>query len=99
LDTDIALDQDFSAVHLSTDIIEPIARALNADLFGIAHAQLKEIANFDAATRRLQVDLLDLVCRFARKALRYERRQIEPLIGTAAEGQCQRRHGSNSRKW
>jgi hypothetical protein len=72
---------------------------LNANLLDIAHTQSKHIADLDALTGRLQVDLLDLAGRFARKAVRYERRQVETLMRPLEKGQCQRFHGSNSRKW
>jgi hypothetical protein len=85
LDADIALDYEFAAVHLLADIIEPIAGILNADLLDITRAQPKHIANFDAVTGCLQLDLFDLTSCLTGKAVRHKRRQVETLIGPLAK--------------
>jgi hypothetical protein len=82
-----------------TDVIESIAGIQNADLLNITHAQSKHIAYFDAMTGCLQLDLFDLASRLAGKAVRHQRRKVDTLIGPLAKRQCQRLHGSNSRRW
>jgi hypothetical protein len=46
----------------------------------------------------LQFHSFDLADRFAGERVRHKRRQVETMIKSLAKGQCQRPHGSNSRK-
>jgi hypothetical protein len=98
LDADITLDYELAAVHRLADIIEPIATTLNADLLNIACAYSKDICKVDRAMAGLQFHSFDLADRFAGKGVRHKRRQVETMIKSLAQGQCQRPHGSNSRK-
>jgi hypothetical protein len=85
LDADIAVDQELAAFHLLTDVIESITGILNADLLDITRAQSKHIANFDAVTGCLQLDLFDLASCLSGEAVRHKRRQVETLIGPLAK--------------
>jgi hypothetical protein len=85
LNADIALDQELASVHRLTDIIEPIAGALNVDLFDIASAYSKHVTDPNALTGCLQFDSFDIAGCLIGEDLRHERRKIKTLIGSLAK--------------
>jgi hypothetical protein len=96
---DIALDDDPAVAHAMADVVEPVARLLDADMIGVAHAQAERVADDDACARSLHFDAFDLGGAFAGNQMRHQRRQIEPLLGALAQREHERLHGSNSLRW
>ena len=79
-------------------MIEPIATSLNMDFFVIAGADAKDISQAGRPMAGLQFQSFYLPNRFARKRVRYNRRQVEAMIKSLPKDQCQRPHGSSSCK-
>lgn len=98
LDADIAIDEKLAAGHGLADMVEAVAGTLDANLLGVAHAHPEDLGDIDAHACRLQLDPLDLRGGLAGKVMRDKRRQVEPLLGTLAQRESQRPHGTKSRK-
>jgi hypothetical protein len=96
---DIALDHDLAARHFVADPVEAVAGRLDPDFRRIAHAEAENVGEQHTPARCLQFDPLDLCRRHDGEPVRYQRREIEALFGACLQGQDQRLHGSNSRRW
>jgi len=90
---------DLAGCHFVTDPVEAVAGSLDPGLCGIAHAQAENVGQQHALARRLQLDPFDLSGRHPGKPVRHQRREIEALVGTAAQRHDERFHGSMSRRW
>src|SRR5262245_18233954 len=96
LAADVAVHHDLAFAHPLADLIEPVARVLDADVPRVAHAQAERVTDRDAGARGLQLEPGDLGLRHGGQPIRHQRRQVEPLLRPRPKRENRRLPGSSS---